>query len=185
MAFKAYFLRNPIFPEKYIPQILVVSLILIGLLSANVRFLPEMLLLRKPYAVGSDQANVNTAIVLNQLTTSDATVGVYWAGSIPYFTDRKAIDFLGRSDRYIAQLPPDVSGSVAWNGMNSVPGHNKYDLNYSIKTLEPTYVQGFTWGAQDLSQWAESKYIKVEYDGLSLFLLKDSPAVIWNKINVP
>jgi arabinofuranosyltransferase len=184
-AFKVYFLRNPIFQEKYIPQILVVSLILIGLLSANVRFLPEILLLRKPYQVEANQGNVNTAIVLSQLTTSDATVGVYWAGSIPYFTDRKSIDFLGKSDRYIAQLPPDVSGSVAWSGMNSVPGHNKYDLNYSIKTLEPTYVQGFTWGAQDLSQWAETKYIKVEYDGVSLFLLKDSPAVLWNKINVP
>jgi hypothetical protein len=184
-AFRVYFLRNPIFPEKYIPQILVVSLVLIGLLSANVRFLPEISLLRKPYTAEDNQRNVNTAIVLSQLTTSDATVGVYWAGSIPYFTGRKSIDFLGKSDRYIAQLPPDVSGSVAWNGMNSVPGHNKYDLNYSIKTLEPTYVQGFTWGAQDLSQWAETKYIKVEYDGVSLFLLKDSPAVLWNKINVP
>ncbi len=184
-AFRVYFLRNPIFPEKYIPQILVVSLVLIGLLSANVRFLPEISLLRKPYTVESNQGNVNTAIVLSQLTTSDATVGVYWAGSIPYFTDRRAIDFLGKSDRYIAQLPPDVSGSVAWSGMNSVPGHNKYDLNYSIKTLEPTYVQGFTWGAQDLSQWAETKYVNVEYAGVSLFLLKDSPAVLWNKINVP
>jgi arabinofuranosyltransferase len=184
-AFKVYFLRNPIFPEKYIPQVLVVLLILIGSMSANVRFLPEILFLRKPYQVEANQGNVNTAIVLNQLTTSDATVGVYWAGSIPYFTDRKAIDFLGKSDRYIAQLPPDVSGSVAWYGMKSVPGHNKYDLNYSIKTLEPTYVQGFKWGAQDLSQWAETKYINVKYNGVDLFLLKDSPAVLWNKINVP
>jgi hypothetical protein len=184
-AFRIYFLRNPIFSEKYTPQILVVSLILIGILSANVRFLREILLLNKPYQTGANQANVNAAIVLNQLTTSDATVGVYWAGSIPYFTDKEAFDFLGKSDRYIAQLPPDVSGSVAWNGMNSVPGHNKYDLNYSIKSLEPTYVQGFTWGAQDLSQWAETKYVNVEYDGVSLFLLRDSPAVLWNKINVP
>mgnify|MGYP000451113241 CR=1 FL=1 len=184
-AFKVYFLRNPIFSEKYIPQILVVSLILIGLLSVNVRFLPEILLLRKPYQAEANQRNVNTAIVLSQLTTNDATVGVYWAGSIPYFTGRKAIDFLGKSDRRIAQLPPDMSGSIAWSGMNSVPGHNKYDLNYSIKTLEPTYVQDFRWGAQDLSQWAETKYIKVEYDGVSLFLLRDSPAILWHKINVP
>ena len=184
-AFKVYFLRNPIFPEKYIPKFFVVSLILIGLLSANVRFLQEISLLKKPYQADANQRNVNTAIVLSQLTTSDASIGVYWAGSIPYFTDRKAVDFLGKSDRYIAQLPPDVSGSIAWNGMKSVPGHNKYDLNYSIRTLEPTYVQGFDWGSQDLSQWAETKYINVEYDGVSLFLLKDSPAVLWNKINVP
>ena len=184
-AFRVYFFRNPILPEKFMLQILAVSFVLIGLRSANVDFLRQISLLDKPYQTGANQGNVNTAIVLNQLTTSDATVGVHWAGSIPYFTDRKAIDFLGKSDRHIAQLPPDVSGSVAWNGMNSVPGHNKYDLNYSIKSLEPTYVQRFIWGAQDLSQWAEAKYVNIEYDSVSLFLLKDSPAVLWNKIIVP
>lgn len=182
-AFRTYFLRNPIFPEKYIPQILVVSLIAIGLISANVRFLREILFLNKPYQVDANRNNVNTAVVLNHLTTNDATIGVYWAGSIPYFTERKAIDFLGKSDKYIAKLPPDLTGKVSWYGMNSVPGHNKYDLYYSIKTLEPTYVQDVAWGAQDLSEWAKIKYVKVEYDGICLFLLKDSPSVFWNKIN--
>lgn len=187
-AFRVYFLRYPIFKEKHVAQILgslVVLLTLIGMLSANIRFLPEILFSRKPYQTEYNQSNVNTAIVINQLTTPSATVGVFWAGSIPYFTDKRAIDFLGKSDRYIAQLPPDVSGMRSWSGMRSVPGHNKYDLNYSIKTLEPTYVQGFQWGTQDLSQWAETRYVKVEYDGVSLFLLKDSPAVLWNKINIP
>ena len=147
--------------------------------------MPEISLLKKPYTAQANQGHVNTAIALSQLTTSDAAVGVYWAGSIPYFTNRKAIDFLGKSDRYIAHLPPDVSGKVGWNGMKSVPGHNKYELNYSIKSLKPTYVEGFYWGGQDVSQWAESIYVKVEYNGVSLFLLKDSPAVLWNKINIP
>lgn len=184
-AFNVYFLRNPIFPRKYITEVLVILLTLTGLLSANVRFLPEISLLRKPYQVANNQDNVNTAIVLSQLTTSDATVGVSWAGAIPYYTGRRAIDFLGKVDRYIARLPPDVSGKVGYHGMRSVPGHNKYDLNYSIKTLEPTYVQIFQRGTQDLSQWAETRYVKVEYDGVSLYLLKDSPAVLWSKVNVP
>jgi arabinofuranosyltransferase len=184
-AFRVYSLRNPIIPKKYITHILVIPLTLIGLLIANGRFLREISLWITPYQEDANQANVNTAIVLSQLTTSDATVGVFWAGSIPYFTDRKSIDFLGKSDRYIAHLVPDTSGSVAWNGMNSVPGHNKYDLNYSIKTLKPTYVQGFTWGEQDLTQWAETKYVKIEYDGVILYLLKGSPSVFWNKINLP
>lgn len=182
-AFSLYFLRNPLFPKQFTPQILVVSLTLIGLLSINVRFFGEISLLSKPYQTNANQDNVNTALVLNQVTTSDATVGVYWAGSIPYFTDREAVDFLGKSDQYIAQLPPDVSGAVAANGMNSVPGHNKYDLNYSIKALKPTYVQSFAWGTQDLSQWARTQYVNVEYDGIHLFLLRNSPAVLWNKID--
>lgn len=95
-------------------------------------------------------------------------------GSIPYFTDRRAIDFLGKSDRYIAHLPPDISGSIAWHGMTSVPGHNKYDLNYSIKTLKPTYVQGFRRGVQDLPQWVQTEYTMVEYTGVRLTLLTNS-----------
>lgn len=184
-AFSVYFLRNPIFPSKYITEVLVTSLTLIGLLSANVSFLRQISFLIKPLYAEANQSNVNIAIVLDHLTTSDATVGVYSAGSIPYFTDRRAIDFLGKSDTYIAHLPPDVSGKVGWSGMRSVPGHNKYDLNYSIKILEPTYVQGFQWGAQDLSEWGETRYVKVEYNGISLFLLKNSPSVFWSKINVP
>jgi arabinofuranosyltransferase len=184
-AFRAYFLRNPIFPEKSMNQLLVVSLTLIGLLSANRQFMPNIPLLTKPWETRANSMRVNTAVALNQLTTRDATVGVYAAGTIPYYVDHRAIDFLGKSDRYIAQLPPDVSGSVAWSGMNSVPGHNKYDLNYSIKDLQPTYVEDFQWGAQDLSQWAEDHYVKVEYQGITLFLLKDSQSVYWGKIDTP
>jgi len=184
-AFNAYFFRTPIFPRKYMTEFLMTSLTLIGLLSANIRFLPEISLQTKPFRSQYKINNVNAAIVLGQLTTKDATIGVLAAGTVSYFTDRTAIDFLGKSDRYIAHLSPDVSGRIAWAGMTSVPGHNKYDLNYSIKTLKPTYVQGFKWGGQDLSQWAKTNYVKVEYNGISLFLLKDSPSVLWNKINTP
>ena len=184
-AFRGHLLPHTRLSKKYTTWILVPLFTLIGLLLINTRFLPEIIFSTEPYQAKANQRNINTAIALNQITTSNATVGVFWAGSIPYFTDRKAIDFLGKSDRYIAHLPPDISGAVAWNGMNSVPGHNKYDLNYSIKTLEPTYVQGYKWRAQNLSQWAETRYIKVEFEGVNLFLLKDSPAVLWNKLNTP
>ncbi|HEY60088.1 MAG TPA: hypothetical protein G4N92_05330 [Anaerolineae bacterium] len=184
-AFSVYFLRNPIFPKKYVAEVLVILLTLIGLIFANKLFLPQISLLVKPYTANDNENNVNTAIAVSDLTTSGATVGVYWAGSIPYFTGRRAIDFLGKSDRYIAHLPPDFNENVSWPRMQSVPGHNKYDLNYSIKTLQPTFVQGFRWGVQDLSEWGNTHYIKVEYYGISLCFLKDSPSVFWSKIYVP
>jgi hypothetical protein len=182
-VFRDFLLRNPKLLEKNITRTLVVSLTLIGLLLANIRFLLEISLLVKPFTVEFNRINVNTAIALNQVTTNDATIGVFWAGTIPYYTDRKAIDFLGKSDKYIAHLPPDMTGAVGWNGMTSVPGHNKYDLNYSIRSLEPTYVQGLEWGSQDLSQWAETWYVKIKYKGVILYLLIDSPSVRWDKIN--
>ena len=171
------------FLKKIITGALILFLIIVGLLSANESFWDEISFKKRPFQADDNQYNVNTAILLNHYTTTDATLGVYWAGAIPYFTGRYTIDFLGKSDKYIAGLPPDTSGIISWNGMNSVPGHNKYNLNYSIKKLQPTYVQGFKYGRQDLSLWSEKKYTRVYRDGVILFFLNDSPSVLWSKLN--
>ena len=97
-------------PAKYAPEGCIVLLILIGLLLANAKFLHQMALLSEPFQVHGNRENVNAAIAINQLTTNDATVGVLWAGAIPYFTGRKAYDFLGKSDSYIAHLPSGYLG---------------------------------------------------------------------------
>lgn len=178
----AFFLRIPMFPRKYDQEIMIISLALIGWVSVNMSFLPELTLWEKPYHASNHQIFVNTSIALNELTTSTATVGVFWSGIIPYFTGRPAIDFLGKSDRYIAQLPPDLSGAAGGSNMTSMPGHNKYDLTYSIKKFEPTYVQSFQWGTQNLFQWNQSRYVTVGYKGTLLCLRKDSPSVLWSKV---
>lgn len=181
---RTFFLRSPKLKMNMI-LVLISLLIIIGMLSANGRFFAEIILFLVPYQTEYNQANVNSAIAINQLTTDNSTIGVFWAGSIPYYSGRKAIDFLGKSDRYIAQLPPDISGSVSWGGMTSVPGHNKYDLNYSIKTMKPTFIQGFQWGSQNLSEWVDNNYVKVEYNGVNLILLRNSSDILWEKINAP
>ena len=117
------------------------------------------------------------------MTTEKATVGVFWAGSIPYYTGRVAVDFLGKSDPVIARRPPDTSGAIAWAGMPSVPGHNKYDLDYSIKQRQPTYVQGLAWGRQDLSIWGQAFYVTAAYRGVPLILRRNSPEVRWEKLD--
>jgi hypothetical protein len=66
--------------------------------------------------------------------------------------------------------------------MNSVPGHNKYDLRYSIVNLQPTYVQGFRWGRQDLSQWARANYDSVSHKGVPLWLRRGSGDVRWDLV---
>jgi hypothetical protein len=164
-------------------EIQVCILAFMGILVANAFFLPEIVFYDRPFYVSANQHNVNTALALQDVTTPDATAGVLWAGAIPYFSERKGIDFLGKSDRYIANLPPDLSGKVGANGVSSLPGHNKYDLSYSIGKLRPTFVQAFKWGSQDVSGWAETDYVKVEYKGMLLYLLKDSPTVLWDRID--
>jgi len=160
--------------------------IMLCLVSVNYRFKDEILFQSKPYQTTRNEKNVNTAIALNDILYNEATVGVFWAGAIPYYVDNVTIDFLGKSDRYIANLLPDMSGSVAFfSGMNSMPGHNKYDLNYSIVVLKPTYVQRFFWGRQNVYSLVEDEYVEVEYRYATLYLRRDSADVNWERLVKP
>lgn len=156
----------------------------IAIYGMDKRFLKEITFQAYPIGVEKGFKHIEIAIALNEITTPDATIGVFYAGVLPYYLDRNAIDFLGKSDKYIANLQPDTSGSVAWGGMTSVPGHNKYDLGYSIQTLRPTYVEQFYWGNQEVGGWAEDNYKRVKYNDVGLYLLKDSPYVNWEKIKI-
>ena len=157
----------------------------VALGSLNARFLPEMLSLNPPYQVDENKANVDTAIALLNTTTGDASVGVIWAGTIPFYSGRYAIDFLGKTDPHIAHLPPELGGASRRGSMLTWPGHNKYDLEYSIGALKPTYVQTFDWGRQHLAQLKREEYKQGAYQGIELWLLEDSPSVLWGNLDQP
>lgn len=157
----------------------------VALGSLNARFLPEMLGLKPPYQVQENKANVDTAIALLNTTTGEASVGVIWAGSIPYYSGRYAIDFLGKTDTYIAHLQPELGGASRRGSMLTWPGHNKYDLEYSIGELEPTYVQTLSWGSQHLAPPKRDDYEHAMYQGVDLWLLHDSPDVLWSSLERP
>jgi len=135
-------------------------------------------------------ANINTAIYLNRVLGPQATVGVFFAGTVPYYTGLKAVDFLGKGDPYIARLAPDRTGAISARGMKNIPGHDKYDLTYSILAKRPTYVADVRWGRQDLSQATSASYVRVpvefetwpESTGRSVLLLRDSPDVDWERV---
>jgi hypothetical protein len=146
------------------------------LLAGNARFAEEILLLKLPNGVEANTENLRVAQALRRLTTENAVVGVMWAGVIPYYSERRAVDFLGKSDRHVAQLPPDLSGATGWGGLTSVPGHNKYDLAYSVGVLKPDYVQMFRWGNQSAPS---SDYVDAWYGRFLLRLRQNSPHVRW------
>jgi len=180
-AFDAYFGKRPLIPAA---QALVLVGALLMMRFADVTFWKEVKFIDRPYTAYSNGVGVNIALGLRDLTDEDAVIGVVWAGSIPYYSGRRSVDFLGKCDRYIARLPPDESGAVGWGVVRSVPGHNKYDLNYSIKKLRPDYVAVLNYGQQDLTEWAKDKYVSVECRGRELLLAKDSPHVHWDKLGV-
>lgn len=165
-----------------VPSVVIGCILIFADRSENSAFLREMALRWKPYQSDIAADNVNMALILGQLTTPDATIGVWWAGSMPYYLDRKTIDFFGKSDKYIANLPPDLSGSRGWNGMNSVPGHNKYDLQYSLVKLQPSYIPGFSMGLQDFSEWGALNYQMIKVGGYSFLLRREAKEIKWDSI---
>lgn len=174
-------------------QITVCLLVLLLVFSINWKY-KDSVLARTPYNLYMRE-QINTAIALRAVTEPSATIGVFWAGVLPYYSDLRAIDFLGKSDPVIALTDPVVADTPDEIGMNSIPGHNKYDLEYSIITLKPTYIEEYRWGKTDIVAWVQDHYVHATrgytiYNGQSqervnikLFLLKDSPDVEWNEID--
>ncbi|MGH7291017.1 MAG: hypothetical protein ACREJT_07405 [Myxococcota bacterium] len=89
-----------------------------------------------PAYVAIDRAATEAGLCLRRHTPTDARIAVVWAGSMPYYADRFAIDLLGKMDREIAATVPKAK---------FLPGHNKWDYAYSIATYKPDFVLQ-VWG---------------------------------------
>jgi hypothetical protein len=88
-----------------------------------------------------DEWTTRYGLALRAATADDASIAVTWAGAIPYFSHRPAIDLLGKSDRIVA-----TSGRQPSAGFE--PGHDKWDYAYSIGQLRPDVVADL-WHASD------------------------------------
>lgn len=140
-----------------------------------------------PWTADANYNNTNLGLILRRLTTEKATVAAYWAGAIPYYAERSAIDPLGKMDTHVAHQ--QARTTVSWGGMSEVPGHNKVDLVHSFVERRPTYIQysdlACTVGGVDLRAWCHENYLLVRAAGLPLLLLKDSPDVHWPLLSPP
>jgi len=138
-----------------------------------------------PIYSGAAAADIDVALAIQRLTDESATVATFAAGVIPYYSQRRAIDVLGKCDVVVAGMP--VRAAVPWHPQAGRPGHNKYDLDYSIKQMRPTAIQWIdlppcTWGEQNLSQWCRANYNEVDVAGTHFLLDKQSPLVKWNLV---
>lgn len=105
--------------------------------------------------VAEDINRTRDGIALSTYADRDATVAVLPAGAVPYYSGLRAIDLLGKSDRYVAsrprtKVPPDSPLATFF------PGHNKWDYDYSIRRAKPDIVyqpnMAFL-GFESLGEW--------------------------------
>jgi arabinofuranosyltransferase len=116
--------------------------------AANRPFFPEIGMATPAYMVKLNRRTVSDGLKLATYARPEASVAVMAAGALPYYSGLRAVDVLGKTDRHIARLPayrpparglPDC-GPRGGCTETITPGHNKYDLSYSIGKLKPDVI---------------------------------------------
>lgn len=79
-----------------------------------------------------DRGNLVIGLLLRAHTPPGAVVADQWAGTTLYFAERRGVDLLGKVDGRVARHAPVHPGPA--------PGHNRWDLAWSLGTLRPDYV---------------------------------------------
>ena len=156
---------------------------LILLVTYNYTFgtdaLKEWLLMRPSMFADENDNKVEAAFLLEALTTPDATIAISGAGIVPYFADRTFIDVLGKNDKYIAHTPAHADVLPEF-----VPGHMKWDYDYSIGELKPDVVFELWLRPQDAGKYIDADYETIWFPPTqtNIWIRKDSPNVYWDRI---
>ena len=106
------------------------------------------------------------------------------AGAIPYFTDLKAIDFLGKNDQVIAH--ESSSGASGLRSINDFrPGHMKWNYDHSIGQLKPDVIVQL-WGDKDEAEAYILNYYVIggAKDDMPFTLRVDSENIHWNQVQL-
>jgi len=123
--------------NKVLSAYLIAVLFTVFLSSSHIHYMQR----EEVQITSTDYINVLIGSRLNEVTEPDAKIAIFWAGNLSYYMDRPAVDFLGKSDRFIAKNPPvrEVVSSQ-YNFSDFMPGHNKWDFSYSIGELKPDII---------------------------------------------
>jgi hypothetical protein len=118
---------------------------------------------------------VAQALALQHVTAANASIGVTRAGTLPYFSDRVGVDFLGKADTRIAHEPSRVPGG-ARRFMDFRPGHSKWDDAYSIGELRPDVITQI-WGDRQAASQYMSGYGRFRFGTDCAYARIDSPRI--------
>jgi hypothetical protein len=165
------------------------SIVFTAILFMNAYGVKKILLIEpppqtsKPQPGDSNEDMVRRSVFIDRLTDPDATVAVVWAGSLPYFADRYAIDLLGKNDPKIA-LEKMHTELAAAQSMGFWPGHLKWDYDYSIGQLRPDVVVQ-VWAVEPQTiPWLQRDYLPARFGGYLRYLRRGSPHIRWSELGL-
>lgn len=146
--------------------------------AADQPFLAELRLQVPAYMVNLNRATVPAGLELARYADAQGSVAVAAAGAVPFYSGLRGVDVLGKSDPHIARLPGDGS-----YGDTVTPGHNKYDLHYSIEQLRPDAIYDAVSLSRrpgnDVFEFVRHNYVQRG----SFWLRSDSPHIHWGRID--
>ena len=128
------------------------------------------------------------ALLLREVTRPEARVAVTWAGILPYFADRNAVDILGKNDWVIAR--EEMRTVSGWRRLTwFYPGHLKVNYAYSIEQLRPDVILQLWMSQIEARPYLDRYYTKFELPSKlyprrvhGLDVLNDSPHILRDKL---
>jgi hypothetical protein len=135
----------------------------------------------KPVFTESVERYALMGLTLRDVTGENAVIAVVTAGNIPYFSERVAVDLLGKNDPVIAQGIAHINSSLFEPG-NYRPGHNKWDYSYSIGVLKPDVVAQIWENTDKEAAPFLIDYVIYVIDGIPYYFRIDSPNILWDKL---
>jgi hypothetical protein len=166
--------------------IFVIALLNFNLLLGDWKSIDRWDLARRPdYVAGSDH-NLGIALALQTATKPGASIAVTGAGTIPYLLpDRLALDILGKADPVIAHEKVRTPMSIE-DVPDMRPGHMKWDYARTFGQLKPDVIVSIWPGTdKEAAPYLDQYVYATVAPGIKVYLLKDSPNIYWNKVNVP
>lgn len=146
----------------------------------NVRSLERWALLRQPDFIEANKEYVRISNALKKFTTPDARIAVVTAGAIPYFTERPAIDLLGKNDPIIARQDNHIPKNLT----DIRPGHMKWDYDYAIGQIKPDVIVQLWGDTKAAQEYIKQYYTGVEIDGMLFSSLTGSSKIFWEDVKL-
>ncbi len=169
--------------SKHMVQTAGVLIVGLCVLFINLPYGREPLLGEAVYTKTEFRENIRLGLAVKKILSDEGTTAVIWAGASPYYAEKTAIDLLGKSDATIAHQKPRKCG---------IPGHTKYDWEYSIQERSPDVIErldhylGFV-GPNAIPGIAEHYVhgtVTVDYQPVELWLRKDGAHIQWNDVQL-
>jgi hypothetical protein len=123
--------------------------------------------LHNAYQVDEDARMSKLGFQLGAGARDDASIAVVLVGAVPYFSNRPAVDILGKNDVTIANMR---------TGSEIYPGHDKMDMSYSVCRLRPDAIV-FWGGNPDLATDAYVRGLGYRALLVGVYGFSDSPRV--------